>query len=305
VVDKLFSEYKIMNTQTFGNSIAEVLEAVRVDDVTPVELGNGCYRRDLPSTAGVRVWVVDISPGGEWPHIDQHDAAGENLYVVSGELIEGDLRFQAGTYVFFKPGSSHRPRSEKGVRLFGFNLAEGPSINGREAMSLYGSKQLLESIRTVRQNTILIAEDIPEKDYGYRPAPESRSVAETLVHIALLPRADRLLHDERHVSSLEGFDFGRLIKTSEIEEKRPRSKQEIIELLHGEGERWCQWLEALPESLLAEPVRMPGGASKNRFEMLLGTKEHEMHHRAQLMVVERMLGIVPHLTRQRQPVPSR
>jgi hypothetical protein len=25
-----------------------------------------------------------------------------------------------------------------------------------------------------------------------------------------------------------------------------------------------------------------------------------MHHRAQLMLIERMLGIVPHLTRQRQ-----
>ena len=34
--------------------------------------------------------------------------------------------------------------------------------------------------------------------------------------------------------------------------------------------------------------------------MLLGAKEHEMHHRAQLMVIERMLGIVPHLTRARQ-----
>jgi uncharacterized damage-inducible protein DinB len=34
--------------------------------------------------------------------------------------------------------------------------------------------------------------------------------------------------------------------------------------------------------------------------MLLGVKEHEMHHRAQLMVIERHLGIVPHLTRQRQ-----
>jgi len=37
---------------------------------------------------------------------------------------------------------------------------------------------------------------------------------------------------------------------------------------------------------------------KSRFEMLTAPKEHEMHHRAQLMVVERMLGITPHLTRQ-------
>jgi hypothetical protein len=54
-----------MDTQPVAKSIGEMLEAIRVDDVTPVEVGNGCYLRDLPSTAGVRVWVVDISPGGQ------------------------------------------------------------------------------------------------------------------------------------------------------------------------------------------------------------------------------------------------
>jgi uncharacterized damage-inducible protein DinB len=34
--------------------------------------------------------------------------------------------------------------------------------------------------------------------------------------------------------------------------------------------------------------------------MLLSAKEHEMHHRAQLMVLQRMLGITPHLTREQQ-----
>ena len=48
---------------------------------------------------------------------------------------------------------------------------------------------------------------------------------------------------------------------------------------------------------------MPPGATpatKSRLEMLLSIKEHEMHHRAQLMVAQRLLGIVPHLTRLRQ-----
>jgi uncharacterized damage-inducible protein DinB len=50
---------------------------------------------------------------------------------------------------------------------------------------------------------------------------------------------------------------------------------------------------------------MPNGApSQSRFEMLQGIKEHEMHHRAQLMVVERLLGVVPHLTRNRRPAPA-
>jgi ChrR Cupin-like domain len=114
-----------MSTGRSESSIGELLFAMRVDDVAAVEVGNGCYRRDLPSAAGVRVWVVDILPGAEWPYVDQHDNFGEELFVVSGELIEGEERFEAGTYIFFKPGSSHRPRSEKGVRLFGFNLCVG------------------------------------------------------------------------------------------------------------------------------------------------------------------------------------
>ena len=167
-------------------------------------------------------------------------------------------------------------------------------------MDLYGPKQLANSFRTVRKNTILIAEDIPESNYGYRPTPESRSVAETLVHIAWLSRADHLLHEQERRSSLEDFDFGKLIESSEIEEKGLRSKRQIIDLLRAEGDQWSRWVEELPQSLLSEQVRQPGGASKNRFEMLLGTKEHEMHHRAQLTVIERLLGIVPHLTRNRR-----
>jgi uncharacterized damage-inducible protein DinB len=34
--------------------------------------------------------------------------------------------------------------------------------------------------------------------------------------------------------------------------------------------------------------------------MILSVKEHEMHHRGQLMLVERLLGIIPHLTRARE-----
>ena len=167
-------------------------------------------------------------------------------------------------------------------------------------MHLYGPKQLADSIRTVRKNTILIAQDIPEEHYGYRPVAEARSVEETLIHIAMVSRFDRILHEEEHVSTLEGVDFGKLIKKSETEETKARSKADIIEWLRTSGESWAQWVEGLPEEILAQQVRQPGGTSKTRFEMILGTKEHEMHHRAQLTVIERLLGIVPHLTRNRQ-----
>lgn len=60
-----------------------------------------------------------------------------------------------------------------------------------------------------------------------------------------------------------------------------------------EGDRGAQWVEQLPEAVLSEQVRLPDSRSVNRFEMLLGTKEHEMHHRAQLTVMERLMGVVP------------
>ena len=54
---------------------------------------------------------------------------------------------------------------------------------------------------------------------------------------------------------------------------------------------------------MGESITMPPGghpASRSRFDMLASVKEHEMHHRAQLMLIERMLGITPHLTREQQ-----
>ncbi len=164
-------------------------------------------------------------------------------------------------------------------------------------MSHYGIPQLTDSFRTVRRNTIQVAEEIPEADYQYRPTPASRSVAETLVHIAWLAGADRFMHEEKRIASFDGFDLGAFLATSEVEETRERSKAEIMELLRTEGDRWVQWVEQLPETFLSEPIRLPDGKSVSRFEMLLGTKEHEMEHRAQLTVIQRLLGLVPHFTR--------
>src|SRR5687767_11060219 len=98
-------------------------------------------------------------------------------------------------------------------------------------MSHYGIRQLAASMRAVRQNTILMAGDVPEAQYGFRATPETRSVAETLVHIAWLWTSDRLMHEERHLESLEGFDFPALLATSAATERIARTKAEIIELL--------------------------------------------------------------------------
>ena len=170
-------------------------------------------------------------------------------------------------------------------------------------MNYYGAKELAESFRTVRKNTLTIAEEIGEQHYGFRAAPEVRAVGQTLVHIALAQRFQEQIHAVERRKSMEGFDFPALFAKLSAEEQATRNKAQIVAFLREEGDRFAKWLDTLSDDFLGERVKfMPGMTpeSKTRFEMLLGVKEHEMHHRGQLMLVERMIGVVPHLTREMQ-----
>ena len=164
--------------------------------------------------------------------------------------------------------------------------------------TIYGAKQLAASFRTVRQNTIQVAEDIPEDKYGFTPAEGTRSVEQALAHIAISTR----MWQEPHASgttSMHEYDWATAFVEFEAEEKKKRSKKELVDLLKNEGERFARFLEELSDDKLAEQITEdPSQPTKSRLEALMSAKEHEMHCRGQLMLMERMLGIVPHLTRK-------
>jgi uncharacterized damage-inducible protein DinB len=169
-------------------------------------------------------------------------------------------------------------------------------------MTYYGGKELAAAFRTVRENTIRTAEDIPDNKYDFQATPETRSVGKTLSHIALSTGFQTHIHGNK-INDLKTVNFPELVTKAMAEEAKPRTRADIIAMLKTEGEKFASFLESLPELFLAEPVAQPPGVqppAKSRFEMLLSAKEHEMHHRAQLMVLQRMIGIVPHLTRRMQ-----
>lgn len=166
-------------------------------------------------------------------------------------------------------------------------------------MIAYGAPQLASSFRTVRNNTIQIAEDIPEDKYGFVPAPGTQSVGAVLKHIAFGHTFYQTLHKDR-VTTLEGFNFPAVFGAIKAEEDTPRTKAEIVALLKTKGDEFASWLDTLTPEFLAETYTDPTGQKVSRLTSLHSPKEHEMHHRGQLMLVQRMLGIVPHLTRQRE-----
>ena len=170
-------------------------------------------------------------------------------------------------------------------------------------MNYYSAKELAERFRTVRKNTLVIAQDLPEEKYNFRPAADSRCPGELLAHIALSHNFQYQIHATERRTTLVGFDFPSIKKRLAAEEKEPRTKDQILDMLRTCGEKWAAFLQGLTEDFLAEQVQMPPGMtppSKSRFEMILSVKEHEMHHRGQLMLIERLLGVVPHLTREMQ-----
>ena len=169
-------------------------------------------------------------------------------------------------------------------------------------MNIYTGKDLARSFREVRGNTITIAEEIPDSQYAFQAAPETRNVARLLAHIALAPGFQLYTHSNR-IADLKAVNFAELLARAASEEAQPRTKDGILALLRAEGDKFAAFVEGLSDAFLAERVSMPPGAqptSKSRLEMLMSPKEHEMHHRAQLMLVQRMIGLVPHLTRRQQ-----
>lgn len=171
-------------------------------------------------------------------------------------------------------------------------------------MTYYGAQRLADSFRTVRKNTLTIAEEIPEDKYGFRATPDVMSVGEMLAHLAISPMWQIDVHSNK-VERVEFAAFAAHLQQAQAEQAALKTKAEIVKALKDNGDRFASFLAGLDEATLSSTVSFPAPLdppTKSRFEMLLGPKEHEMHHRAQLMLIERLLGIVPHLTRRREAV---
>ncbi len=175
-------------------------------------------------------------------------------------------------------------------------------------MTYYSAKEMADSFRTVRRNTIQVAEDIPEDKYEFRAAPEVRTVREMLAHVAASTWWAHQVHGVDKKAFVTFEDWGTYMAQGRAIEQALTSKAKVVEALQTHGEQFAAWLESLSEAQLGQVVGFPppiNPPQKSRFDMLLSVKEHEMHHRGQLMLIERLLGIVPHLTRAREQSQAR
>ena len=92
-------------------------------------------------------------------------------------------------------------------------------------MNYYGATDLAGSFRTVRKNTIQVAEDIPAEQYSFRAAPDTMSVGEILAHLATSPHWAQQCHFVEKKSTVTMEDFGRWrgrVSSLELDEEDAR-----------------------------------------------------------------------------------
>ena len=168
-------------------------------------------------------------------------------------------------------------------------------------MTAYGGKELAASFRTVRGNTIKTVEEIPDDQFGFVAAPGLRSVAQIVAHISNVTKYHLDAHRDKKLTSIAGYDFPGFLGKLAAEEAKLTTKAQLLAALKANGDEYASWLESLSDAFLAERVEnYDRQGTKSRLELMLSPKEHEMHHRAQLMLILRMLGGKSHLTRERE-----
>ncbi len=157
---------------------------------------------------------------------------------------------------------------------------------------------VVESWKSVRQDTIAAVEDFPAAEFDYRPAEGVMTFGETARHI--LAAGQGLTNFL--VAGVEDFS------SPEFREKMKMEHQALLanptqEWLRAELRRSMDRIAAqlaaqTPEFYTGMITRMDK-ARITRLEMVQSIKEHEMTHRSQLFFCLRMRGIVPITTRRR------
>jgi uncharacterized damage-inducible protein DinB len=130
-----------------------------------------------------------------------------------------------------------------------------------------------------RTYTLAMAETMPENKYTYRPAADTRTFAEQLLHLA-------------GANLFFAGQVGATPPPSPDLNAEGKSKEQVIQLLTESFDYVSTTLASLNLEQSEERVQVVG-QSLTKWEVLLLTRDHATHHRGQLVVYLRMNRIEP------------
>jgi len=159
-------------------------------------------------------------------------------------------------------------------------------------------ESVLESWKTVREDTAQAVLDMPPGSLDFQPSPDLMKFRDLATHVLNAGRAlSGLLIDEVDDMSAPGI-FERM-KTYHLPVAANATPEELARMLKDCVEESCRALSGKPPEFYAPIVTKWDGQKMTRLEFLQFTKEHELTHRSQMFVYLRLQGVVPPTTRRR------
>jgi uncharacterized damage-inducible protein DinB len=156
-------------------------------------------------------------------------------------------------------------------------------------------EEALEAWAYTRQGVIAELDNIPEKDFGFRPTPQNRSVAELAHHIidSGLMMSGELTRPD---GDFQRQDYPEFLAEYAGHIQPTASKKKLLALLkstHAEGEKKFR---GAGELLMLQYITRFDGLKGTRLAWMNHGISHEEYHRGQLALHARLLGRVPALT---------
>ena len=156
---------------------------------------------------------------------------------------------------------------------------------------------VLDSWKTVREDTVQAVEDFPPGEFDFRPSPDVMTFREVAQHILLAGHAlTGMLLDG--IESFATPDFREKLK--QYYPPAPDDAGALASELRKSVEERRAQLARQPAEFFSGMVTRMDGRKVSRLELLQFVKEHELVHRAQMFLYLRLKGIVPVTTRRRQ-----
>jgi uncharacterized damage-inducible protein DinB len=160
------------------------------------------------------------------------------------------------------------------------------------------TETVLESWKTVRQDTAQAVEDFPATELDFKPVGDVMTFREIARHILEAGHAlTGLLLDG--VENMATPQFRESLQKYIAELPQTPDAASLAQALRQSIERRAAQLAVQPAEFFAHVITRFDGQQVTRLEMVQFTKEHELTHRAQLFLYSRLKGIVPVTTRRR------
>ena len=156
--------------------------------------------------------------------------------------------------------------------------------------------RIVEGWKEIRAGLIEEVSQIPADQFSFRATPDTRSVSELVQHII---ETQKTLVGEaaRPETNLMRQTLADHAKEYAPEVAGVTDKNGLLELLRTSMETSEASLRTAGDAL-NEPGRGLGGRELRKIELVSFGISHEMYHRGQLTVYERLLQVEPALTRR-------